>query len=624
MERLVYISHTFSCAAYCFIFSVYKILSIVCHTISVTFLNSSSGDRNMTQLDWIILVITLLAIVLYGLYKSRTSRNLDGYFLNNRTMPWGIVLLSIMGTQASAITFISAPGQAYTEGMGFVQYYFGLPLAMVAVCIFFVPIFSKLKVYTAYEFLENRFDGKTRTLTSLLFLLSRGLSTGLSVLAPSIILAALLNWNIYWTNLFMGGLLIIYTITGGAKAVAYTQQLQLIIVFTGMFLAAYMVVHMLPENVGFIDALKVSGELGRLNVINSGITSKGIDWSGKYNLLSGIIGGFFLSLSYFGTDQSQVGRYLTAKSLTESRMGLIMNGFVKIPMQFAILLIGALVFTFYQFNKAPIFFNQKQVDKIQRSPLKDSFNIVQSQYDQLAVQKQSLVVDYVQALEGGTKATRDTKANELRNLQKQSDSLRNKAKALIGSKEVKGESKDTDYIFLRFVIDYLPAGLVGLLIAIIFLASWGSIAAAINSLASSSMVDFHRRFTKSNNTGEDEYKLSKKYTLAWGVFCIVVAMFSVNLGNSLIEAVNILGSWFYGVILGVFLVAFFCKSITNGNAVFWAAIITEVLVITIYILTRVKIINMGFLWLNPIGAFGVIGFSMLFNKFFKAKENPAL
>ncbi|HKO81690.1 MAG TPA: sodium:solute symporter [Chitinophagaceae bacterium] len=578
----------------------------------------------MAQIDWIVLIITLLVIIIYGLYKSRTSRNLDGYFLNNRTMPWGLVLLSIMGTQASAVTFLSAPGQAYTEGMGFVQYYFGLPLAMVAVCIFFVPIFSKLKVYTAYEFLENRFDGKTRTLTSLLFLLSRGLSTGLSVLAPSIILSSLLNWNIYWTNLFMGGLLIIYTITGGAKAVAYTQQLQLIIIFTGMFLAAYMVVHMLPENVGFIDALKVSGELGRLNVIDSGISSKGIDWSGKYNLLSGIIGGFFLSLSYFGTDQSQVGRYLTAKSLTESRMGLIMNGFVKVPMQFAILLIGALVFTFYQFNKAPIFFNQKQVDIIQRSPLKDSFNIVQSQYDQLAIQKQSLVVDYVKAMEEDTKTARDIKADELRSLQRQSDSLRNKAKAWIGSREVKGESKDTDYIFLRFVIDYLPAGLVGLLIAIIFLASWGSIAAAINSLASSSMVDFHRRFTRNANTGEDEYLLSKKYTLAWGIFCIVVAMFSVNLGNSLIEAVNILGSWFYGVILGVFLVAFFCKSITKGNAVFWAAIITEVIVITVYILTRVKIINMGFLWLNPIGAFGVIGFSILLNKFSKAKENPVL
>ena len=573
----------------------------------------------MGQLDWIILIVTLLTIIAYGLYKSRTSRNLDGYFLSNRSMSWGLVLLSIMGTQASAVTFLSAPGQAYTEGMGFVQYYFGLPLAMVVICIFFVPIFRKLKVYTAYEFLENRFDGKTRTLTSFLFLLSRGLSTGLSVLAPSIMLVSLLNWNIYWTNLFMGGVVIIYTISGGAKAVAYTQQLQLIIIFTGMFLAAYMVVHMLPKNVGFIDALKVSGELGRLNVIDSGISSKGIDWSGKYNLLSGIIGGFFLSLSYFGTDQSQVGRYLTAKSLTESRMGLIMNGFVKVPMQFAILLIGVMVFSFYQFNKAPIFFNQKQVDKIQQSPLKDSFNLVQSQYDQLSVQKQVLVADYVKEKNG---AAKDNKGVELKKLQQQSDSLRNKAKGWI--KEVKGDAKDTDYIFLRFVVDYLPTGLIGLLIAIIFLASWGSIAAAINSLASSTMVDFHCRFTKSKNTGEQEYRLSKKYTLAWGVFCIVVAMFSVSLGNSLIEAVNILGSLFYGVILGVFLVAFFCKNITNGNAVFWAALVTEAIVIAVYILTRVKIINMGFLWLNPIGAFGVVGFATLLNKFFTTKEKPGL
>ncbi|MEP7375025.1 MAG: sodium:solute symporter [Chitinophagaceae bacterium] len=576
----------------------------------------------MGQLDWIILIVTLLAIIAYGLYKSRTSRNLDGYFLSNRSMSWGLVLLSIMGTQASAVTFLSAPGQAYTEGMGFVQYYFGLPLAMVVICIFFVPIFRKLKVYTAYEFLENRFDGKTRTLTSFLFLLSRGLSTGLSVLAPSIMLVSLLNWNIYWTNLFMGGVVIIYTISGGAKAVAYTQQLQLIIIFTGMFLAAYMVVHMLPENVGFIDALKVSGELGRLNVIDTGISSKGIDWSGKYNLLSGIIGGFFLSLSYFGTDQSQVGRYLTAKSLTESRMGLIMNGFVKVPMQFAILLIGVMVFTFYQFNKAPIFFNQKQVDKIQQSSLKDSFNLVQSQYDQLGQQKQTVVVDYVNAGDAGNTEATVAKADELRKLQKQSDSLRNKAKGWI--KDVKGDSKDTDYIFLRFVVDNLPTGLIGLLIAIIFLASWGSIAAAINSLASSTMVDFHCRFTKSKNTGEQEYRLSKKYTLAWGIFCIVVAMFSVNLGNSLIEAVNILGSLFYGVILGVFLVAFFCKNITNGNAVFWAALVAEAIVIAVYILTRVKIINMGFLWLNPIGAFGVVGFAMLLNKFFGTKEKPGL
>jgi solute:Na+ symporter, SSS family len=621
MEWLVYIGHPFPGAAYFTILSFYRILSIVCQAILLSILNSPPGRiKDMGYLDWIILIVTLLAIIAYGLYKSRTSRNLDGYFLSNRSMSWGLVLLSIMGTQASAVTFLSAPGQAYTEGMGFVQYYFGLPLAMVVICIFFVPIFRKLKVYTAYEFLENRFDGKTRTLTSFLFLLSRGLSTGLSVLAPSIMLVSLLNWNIYWTNLFMGGVVIIYTITGGAKAVAYTQQLQLIIIFTGMFLAAYMVVHMLPEHVGFIDALKVSGELGRLNVIDPGVSSRGIDWSGKYNLLSGIIGGFFLSLSYFGTDQSQVGRYLTAKSLTESRMGLIMNGFVKVPMQFAILLIGVMVFTFYQFNKAPIFFNQKQVDKIQQSSLKDSFNIVQSQYDQLAVQKQVLVVDYVNMVDAGNTIATDAKANELRKLQKQSDSLRSKAKAWIGSKEVKGDAKDTDYIFLRFVVDYLPTGLIGLLIAIIFLASWGSIAAAINSLASSTVVDFHCRFTKSKNTGEQEYRLSKKYTLAWGIFCIIVAMFSVNLGNSLIEAVNILGSLFYGVILGVFLVAFFCKNITNGNAVFWAALIAEAIVIAVYILTRVKIINMGFLWLNPIGAFGVVGFAMLLNKFFVTKE----
>lgn len=578
----------------------------------------------MSQLDWIVLIVTLLAIIAYGLYKSRTSRNLDGYFLSNRSMPWGLVLLSIMGTQASAITFLSAPGQAYTEGMRFVQYYFGLPLAMIVIAAFFVPIFRKLKVYTAYEYLETRFDGKTRTLTSFLFLLSRGLSTGLSVLAPSIILASLLHWNIYWTNLFMGGLLIIYTMTGGARAVAYTQQLQLIIIFTGLFLAGYMVVNMLPENVGFIDSLKVGGKLGRLNVITTGITEKGFDWSDRYNLFSGIIGGFFLSLSYFGTDQSQVGRYLTAKSLRESRMGLIMNGFVKVPMQFLILLIGVLVFSFYQFNKAPVFFDQKQVNKIMASPLKDSFLLAENNYNQLAEQKQTTVAAYIAAEDAGDNANAELHLSSLQSLQKSSDSVRGKVKTWIGSKTVGGDSKDTDYIFLRFVVDYLPAGLVGLLIAIIFLASWGSIAAAINSLASSSMVDFHRRFSKRQETGEDEYKLSKKYTLAWGVFCIIVAMFSYNIGNSLIEAVNILGSLFYGVILGVFMIAFFFKRIKNANAVFWGAILGECVVLTVYILTKMKVIAMGFLWLNPIGVSAVILFTLLLNEMMPKKNSPVL
>src|SRR4026207_552303 len=354
----------------------------------------------MTPLDWIILAITLIGTIAYGLYKSRTTHNLDGYILANRSMPWGLVLLSIMGTQASAITFLAAPGQAYTDGMRFVQYYFGLPLAMVVICIFFVPIFSKLKVYTAYEFLENRFDGKTRTLTSFLFLLQRGVSTGISIFAPSIILSALLGWNIYWTNLFMGGLLIIYTVSGGAKAVAYTQRLQLIIIFTGMFLAAYMVVKMLPENIGFVDALKVSGMSGKLNVITTGFGKNGFDWSDQYNLMSGIIGGFFLGLSYFGADQSQVGRYLTAKSLTESRMGLLMNGRVKVPMQFLILLIGALVFSFYQFNNAPLFFNQAQLNKLENTSYKDSLAVAQKNYDDLSEQKKNTVALFADANTG--------------------------------------------------------------------------------------------------------------------------------------------------------------------------------------------------------------------------------
>ena len=577
----------------------------------------------MSQPDWIVLIVTLLAIITYGLYKSRTSRNLDGYFLSNRSMPWGLVLLSIMGTQASAITFLSAPGQAYTDGMRFVQYYFGIPLAMVVICIFFVPIFSRLKVYTAYEYLENRFDNKTRTLTSFLFLLQRGLSTGISVFAPSIILSSLFGWNIYYTNILMGGLLIIYTMSGGAKAVAYTQQLQLIIIFVGMFLAAYMVVNMLPKNVSFTDALEVSGKLGKLNVITTGFEKGHFNWSDQYNLFSGLIGGFFLALSYFGTDQSQVGRYLTAKSLKQSRMGLLMNGLVKVPMQFLILLIGALVFTFYQFNKAPVFFNEVQVKKLQQSAVyKDSFMQVQQQYDALLVQKQQAVINYSAASDVSDKGLQKKYLSGLQNLQDTANRLRDKVKTWIKTKEVGGDNNDTNYIFLRFVVDNLPIGLVGLLIAIIFLASWGSIAAAINSLASCTMIDFHRRFTKRKETGEDEYRLSKWYTLAWGIFCIVVAMFTYNIGNSLIEAVNVLGSLFYGVILGVFLVAFFLKKIKSGHVVFWAAVLSELLVLAVFILTKAGIFKMGFLWLNPIGAFGVIIFSLILNKLITQKNNP--
>jgi SSS family transporter len=580
----------------------------------------------MSQLDWIILVFTLVATISYGLYKSRTSHNIEGYFLSNRSLPWAMVLLSIMGTQASAITFLSAPGQAYTDGMRFVQYYFGIPIAMVVICIFFVPIFRKLKVYTAYEYLETRFDGKTRTLTALLFFLQRGLSTGISVFAPSIILSSILGWDIIWTNLFMGGLLIIYTISGGAKAVAYTQQLQLGIVFTGMFLAAYMVIKMLPEGVGFVDALAIGGKLQKLNVITTGVSPAGqFNWSDQYNLWSGIIGGFFLALSYFGTDQSQVGRYLTAKSLTESRMGLLMNGVVKVPMQFLILLIGVLVFTFYQFNNAPIFFNKIQLKKIEQSAYKDSFHIAQALYTTINNEKQEAFIAYFNEQKQNVAHDDENKMESIKKLQHRSDSLRKQVKFWLDKKVPGGDGNDTNYIFLQFVIDFLPAGLVGLLIAIIFLASWGSIAAAINSLASCSVIDIHKRFTKKQHTPEEEYRISKWYTLGWGVFCIVVAMFTYNIGNSLIEAVNILGSLFYGVILGVFLIAFFFRNITNSHAVFWGALLAQVLVLIVFILTKINppYFKIGFLWLNPIGALGVIFFTIILNSLFKKQQKVA-
>lgn len=544
----------------------------------------------MSNLDWIILIATLSGIIIYGMYKSRTTKNLDGYFLSNRSMPWYLVLLSIMGTQASAITFISAPGQAYTDGMRFVQYYFGLPLAMIVICIFFVPVFRKLKVYTAYEFLENRFDVKTRTLTSALFLLSRGLSTGISIYAPSIILSSLLGWNIYYTNLVMGGLLIIYTMSGGAKAVAYTQQLQLLIIISGMVVAGYLVVKLLPPDIGFTEALKIAGSQGKINIITSGVTNNHFDWKDKYNIWSGVIGGFFLALSYFGTDQSQVGRYLTAKSDKESKVGLLMNGLVKVPMQFLILLVGVLVFSFYQYHKAPVYFDASKVVAAKKTIYKDTLVELEQKYSTAIAQKDI----------------------------PQLNTLRSQYKTVLKKALPGDDANDTNFIFLRFVVDNLPKGLVGLLIAVIFLAAWGSIAAALNSLSSCTVVDFHKKFINTNCTEIKDYNISKWYTFGWGIFSIIVAMFAHNLGNSLIEAVNILGSLFYGVILGIFLVAFWIKHI-QGNAVFVAAVIAEILIFIIY-----KLDVISFLWLNVIGALLVIVLSLLLQPFLSIKKNQLL
>jgi len=566
----------------------------------------------MSSLDWIILSITLLTIIGYGLYKSSTSKNLDGYFLNNRSMPWYLVLLSIMGTQASAITFLSAPGQAFTDGMRFVQYYFGLPIAMVVLCITFVPLFHKLKVFTAYEFLEKRFDTRVRTFTSFLFLLSRGLATGISIYAPSIILSSLLSWNIFYTNMVMGGLLIIYTVSGGAKAVAYTQKLQLIVIFCGMFAAGYYIIHLLPNNVGFVDALKISGVNGKLNVITTGFTKNGFDWKDKYNIVSGIIGGFFLALSYFGTDQSQVGRYLTAKDDKESKLGLLMNGLVKVPMQFSILLLGALLFVFYQFKPMPIYFDKAAEIKVYQSAYKDSMQNVQNAYYTVQQQKQDISIEYLKTNDVNSKF-------KIQHLKLQEDSLRSLASYYAKASNASPDGKDTNYIFLRFVVDNLPKGLVGLLIAIIFLSAWGSIAASLNSLAGCTMIDFHLRFTKQKSTEKREYHLSKIYTFFWGVFCIVVAELATGMG-SLIEAVNVLGSLFYGVILGIFLVAFYCKQV-KANAVFVAAIITELIVIALFTLDKMNIIGLGFLWLNVVGALLVMAFSYCIQVIFYKRVN---
>ncbi|HLX91078.1 MAG TPA: sodium:solute symporter [Puia sp.] len=556
----------------------------------------------MSQRDWIILVVTLVAIIAYGLYRSRTSRDLDGYFLCNNSVPWYMVLLSIMGTQASAITFLSAPGQAYTDGMRFVQYYFGLPIAMVVLCITFVPVFHRMKIYTAYEFLERRFDLKTRTLTSFLFLLQRGMSTGISISAPAIILSSLLGWNIFWTNIFMGGLLIIYTVTGGAKAVAYTQQLQLIIIFLGMGVAGYMVIHLLPPTVGLKEILHIGGRSGKLNIITSGVTKGRFNWSDRYNILSGVIGGFFLALSYFGTDQSQVGRYLTARSAGESRLGLLINGLVKIPMQFLILLLGVMVFAFYRYTKEPIFFNQSQLSVLAKSPFADSAALLQRKYDSLQTSKVLLM----------QRSRKEDLPALIESMENKKIEYKNTLKRWLGDSRVGGDNNDTNYIFLRFVIDYLPKGLIGLLVAVIFLAAWGSIAAALNSLASASIVDFHRRFAKQELSEEREYNLSRWYTFLWGIFCIVVAQLAYNIGNSLIEAVNVLGSLFYGVILGIFLVAFYFKKI-SGSSVFLSAIVVELGIILIYYLNQQGKVNIGFLWLNAIGAIGVILVSSLMN-----------
>lgn len=543
----------------------------------------------MSILDWCVLGLTLLCIVSYGLWKSRGAKNIEGYLLADKELPWYQVGLSVMATQASAITFLSAPGQAYSDGLRFVQFYFGLPLAMIVLCQTFIPIFRNLNVYTAYEYLEKRFDSKTRSLTAFLFLLQRGLSTGITIYAPSIILSTILNIDITYTTLFTGGIVILYTVYGGTKAVSYTQMFQMGIIFTGLFIAGYMVVHLLPAHVGFIDALHIAGKMNKLNAIDTAF-----DLNNRYNIWSGIIGGFFLQLSYFGTDQSQVGRYLTGKSTTESRLGLVMNGMVKIPMQFLILLIGTLVFVFYQYHTPPLFFNPTEVSRIEQSAYKGQYQLLEQKHQEAHAQKQIHADQLLQAIDQKEETTINEVQRKLLADDQRTNHLKNEAIALMKANHAKADPNDTNYVFLSFVTHYLPHGLIGLLIAIILLASMGSTASGMNSLASTTVVDFYKRFIHTTGEAHTYLSASRWSTVGWGIFCVTIALYASKLGN-LIEAVNILGSLFYGTILGIFLVAFYLKKV-KGTAVFYAALITEAFIICAWLMDL-----MAFLWLNAIG-----------------------
>ncbi|MGJ1403084.1 sodium:solute symporter [Sphingobacterium siyangense] len=548
----------------------------------------------MSTADWIVLFLTLLFIVLYGVYKSRGIKNIDGYLLGNRSLPWYHVGLSVMATQASAITFLSAPGLAYSSGMSFVQFYFGLPLAMIVLCITFVPIFHKLKVFTAYEFLEKRFDVKTRGLTAILFLIQRGISTGITIFAPALIISTILHIDLTWTALAIGSFVVIYTTYGGTKAVSHTQLLQMSIIFGSLLVAGILVIHLLPESIGLSKALHIAGKSGKTNALDFTF-----DLNNNYTLWTGLIGGFFLQLSYFGTDQSQVGRYLTGASIKESRMGLIMNGLLKIPMQFAILLIGVLVFAYYQFHQPPIFFNQVEIKKLKESKYAPDYQLLEQKHSELFKTRESVVQQLNTALDHDDEKRIADYRSSLGQLNAKMQVVKEGTLDLIKKNNPTAETNDNNYVFLSFVTSVFPKGLIGLLIAVIFLASMGSTASAINSLASTTTIDIYKRFINPNSSEKQDLLWSRLFTLIWGTFTVIVALYANRLGN-LLEAVNILGSLFYGTILGIFIVAFYMKKI-QGKAVFLAAILSEIIVIAVWTMNKIP-----FLWLNLIGCLAVM------------------
>ena len=564
----------------------------------------------MSTLDWIILIGTLCGIVSYGVWKTRGAKDLTSFLKGNNDAKWWGIGISIMATQASAITFLSTPGQAYTDGMRFLQFYLGLPIAMVILCVTFVPIFYRLKVYTAYEYLESRFDLKTRTLAALLFLVQRGLAAGITIYAPAIILSTLLHWNLTLTNIFIGVLVIIYTVSGGTKAVTQTQKQQMAVMMGGMILAGILVLNMLPEHIGFTDAMTIAGTMGKMNMINFDF-----DLEDRYNFWTGTTAALFLFLSYFGTDQSQVQRYLTGKSLAESRLGLIMNGLLKVPMQFIILIIGVMVFVFYQFNTPPVFFNKVELEQVRQSEYNLNLTELETQYGNLHNQKK-VAINNIFSKEQSNIQSKESKAKILA-YESEMNSIREEVKHLVKKNNPKAETNDKDYIFMSYVMDYLPHGVIGLLFAVMFSAAMSSTASELNALASTTTVDLYKRSVKKNETDKHYLNSSKYFTLLWGVLAIIFAT-TASLFENLIQAVNLLGSLFYGTILGIFIVAFYLKKI-QANAVFYAAILAEVMVIFIHYVNTLENppewLKMGYLWYNLVGCILVVIFGLLFQAF---------
>ena len=553
----------------------------------------------MSSIDWIVLIVTISFIVFYGIQKTKKFNTIKDHLKGGGSANWLTVGLSVMATQASAITFLSTPGQAYDEGMGFVQFYFGLPLAIIMICMVFIPIYHKLKVYTAYEYLEQRFDRKTRTLAAILFLVQRGLAAGITIFAPAIILSTILGWDLKLLNLSIGLIVIIYTVSGGTKAVSITQKQQMFVILSGMIVAFMIIVNSFPSNIDIVDALKIAGVGGKMEIIDFSF-----DVEKKYTFWSGITGGFFLALSYFGTDQSQVQRYLSGKSVKESQLGLMFNAVLKIPMQFFILLTGVMVFVFFEFNSAPVNYNPQVINYLEKV---QNVEYLQ-QKREFSITRENKIIKQNQLIESIDGVNSKKLESEIIELHKKEKKIRQNVKDIsneVGPSSI--ESNDLDYIFIFFILNYLPHGIIGLLLAVILSAAMSSTASELNALSTTTVIDIYKRNHNIKKSEKHYLKASKWFTVMWGLIAIIFASFG-SLFENLIELVNLIGSIFYGTILGIFIVAFFFKQV-KGNHVFYAACISQILIFIIYASSEI-----GYLWLNFIGAIITILLSNIFKK----------